>query len=235
MYSELPKDNMIISNSNQGYLEFMRDIYEVSAACSTKTYIWGGFTIDIFEGKFLREHRDVDGFIENMMGNLEILIAHYENRGYSTEFNSYINMLSVRKGDLRAAFNPLDIDEKVAMWRHIGDQGTVFFPLSWLDNAPRSFYNIKVYTSGLCFEYGFRKIVHFLNPEWVIEREKDRIAKEYLEAKINEKGIDTKTILKSIWSYNPLWIKEGYDPFDKPVLVCPLKDDIEQENEKHIK
>lgn len=81
------------------------------------------------------------------------------------------------------------------MWRHIGDQGTVYFPYVWLDKNPRSFYNTKVYTSGLCFEYGFRKIVHLLNPEWN-EREKDRIARGYLENKIKEEGIDPKIILR---------------------------------------
>jgi hypothetical protein len=34
-------------------------------------------------------------------------------------------------------------------------------------------------------------------------------------------GIETKSVLKSIWSYNPFWAKKGYNPFDKPVLVWP--------------
>lgn len=218
MYNGISVNNDDISKSNQSYLEFMKDIYEISAACSTRTYIWGGFAIDIFEGIFLREHGDLDGFVENMMAVLDQLINKYKNRGYNTEFRSNINMLVIKKGNQHAAFNPLDIDGNVAMWRHIGDQGTVYFPFSWLDSIPRSFYNTKVYTSGFCFEYGFRKIVSFLNPEWK-EREKDRIAKEYLEIKIKENGIDTTTILKCIWSYNPFWIKKGYNPFDKPTLV----------------
>jgi len=184
-----------ISDSNLGYLQMMRDVYEVSAACFTKTYIWGGFVIDIFEGKFLREHGDLDGFVENMMSVLERLIIEYESRGYHTDFRKDINMLEIRKGNQHAAFNPLDVDGTVAMWRHIGDQGTVYFPYGWLDKNPRSFYNAKVYTSGLCFEYGFRKIVHLLNPEWN-EREKDRIARGYLENKIKEEGIDPKIILR---------------------------------------
>jgi len=220
MYRNIPGEGENISGSNLCYLEMMRDIYEVSAACSTKTYIWGGFVIDIFEGKFLREHGDLDGFVENMMTVLKKLIFEYRNRGYHTEFRKDINMLIIRKGNQHAAFNSLDIDSTVAMWRHIGDQGTVYFPYSWLDNSPRSFYNVKVYTSGLYFEYGFRKIVHLLNPEWK-EREKDRAAKEYLENRIKAEGIDSKTILKSIWSYNPFWIKKGYNPFDKPTLVWP--------------
>lgn len=225
MYKETTFENMEISEANQGYLRFMKDISEVSAACSTKTYIWGGFTTDIFEGKILREHGDLDGFIENMMSILDQLIAEYKIRGYHTEFRNDINMLSIGKENVCAAFNPLDIDGTVAMWRHIGDQGTVYFPYAWLDDVPRSFYGVEVYTSGLRFEYGFRSIVNNLNPEWCNEREKDKIAKEYLAAKIVEEGIGIKTILKNIWSYNPFWAKKGYDPFDKPTLVYPIISD----------
>ncbi|HOV68828.1 MAG TPA: hypothetical protein PLZ84_00720 [Clostridia bacterium] len=212
--------NRDISQSNTVYLEFLKDINEVSAACSTKTYIWGGLAIDICEGKFLREHGDLDGFTENMMAVLDELIAQYKSRGYQTEFLRDINMLVIRKNNRHAAFNPLDIDGNVAMWRHIGDQGTVFFPYDWLDKKPRSFYNIPVYTSGLYFEYGFRKIAHLINPEWK-ERDKDRIAIEYLESKITAENKNTSSILKCIWSYNPFWIKRGYNPFDKPALVWP--------------
>lgn len=213
---------MDISVNNQHYLQFIKDIYEVSAALSVRTYIWGGFTQDIFEGRFLREHGDLDGFVENMMAVLEQLIQQYESRGYHTRFMEDFHMLEVRKGELHAGFNPLDLDQdgNVAMWRHIGDQGTVYFPINWLDKTPRSFYDAKVYTSGLRFEYGFRKIVGLLNPEWK-EREKDRAAKEYLEAKVKEEGLEKDEILRCIWSYNPFWAKRGYNPFDKPVLVWP--------------
>ncbi|PNT92819.1 nucleotidyltransferase domain-containing protein [Clostridium thermosuccinogenes] len=212
-----------ISESNLSYLNMMKDIYEVSLACNTKTYIWGGFTVDILEGKFLREHGDLDGFVENMMALLDDLKSEYENKGYQVDFINDINMLTIRKGDQHAAFNPLDVNENVAMWRHIGDQGTVYFPYSWLDNAPREFYNTYVYTSGINFEYGFRKIVHLLNPEWKV-REKDRVSLEYFQNKIIEKGINEKDILSCIWSFSPFWIKKRYSPFDKPTLVWPMYD-----------
>ena len=213
------------TSNNLAYLEFLRDIYEVSVACSTKTYIWGGFTHDIFEGEFIRDHGDLDGFTENMMSVLDDLISNYKNRGYTTEFKNNINMLVIRRDGLHAAFNSLDVDESVAMWRHIGNHGTVYFPYKWLDDTPRDFYDVKVYTSGIYFEYGFRKIAKSINPDWKAEREKDKITIDYLQRKLDEIGIDPKTILRSIWSYNPIWIKKGYDPFDIPVLVCPLVSD----------
>lgn len=211
---------MDISENNKSYLSFMKDIYDVSSELSIRTYIWGGFTTDIFEEKFLRDHGDLDCFVENMMTVLEQLIIKYKDKGYQTKFYSDINMLEIRKGNQHADFNPLDIDGEVAMWRHIGDHGTVYFPYDWLDSTPRNFYGVNVYTSGLCFEYGFRKIAGDVNPEWK-EREKDSIAKDYLEERIREKYIDDKDILKCIWSYNPFWIKKGYDPFTKPTLVFP--------------
>jgi len=137
--SEKFAKGMSMSQRNLSYLEFMKDIFEVSAACNVKTYIWGGFTIDIFEGMFLREHGDLDCFVENMMQVLDQLMPEYKNRGYHTEFISDFNMLKILKGEQHAAFNPLDIDGTVAMWRHIGDQGTVYFPYDWLDKETRSF------------------------------------------------------------------------------------------------
>jgi hypothetical protein len=211
-----------ISETNHKYLTFLRDIYEVSAACGTKTYIWGGFTTDIYEGRFLREHGDLDGFTENLMVHKDSLAAAYENRGYKAELISAFSILVIRRDGLHAAFNPLELDHSIAMWRHIGDRGTVFFPAEWLDAVPRNFYDIKAYTSGMCFEYGFRSIAGDVNPAWTL-REKDRDALLYLERKLQAQGIDTASTLGSIWSYNPLWLEKGYDPFDKPVLVCPRK------------
>jgi hypothetical protein len=209
-----------ISAENLEYLAIMRDVFEVSAACSAKTYFWGGFTIDILEGKFLREHGDLDGFTENMMTQLDELISRYQKKGFTVEFKSGLNMLVISRGGQHASFNPLDINQSVAMWRHIGDQGTVYFPYDWLDAQPRDFYDIKVYTSGLRFEHAFRSIASSLNPEWK-GRDKDKVACEFLLNKLREQGIDTPALMRSIWSYNPYWLKYGYDPFDKPTLVFP--------------
>ncbi len=79
---------MSISVGNQHYLAFLRDIYEVSNACSTTTYIWGGFTIDILEGRFLRDHGDLDGFTLNLLDVLQDMTELYEARGYAATFRT---------------------------------------------------------------------------------------------------------------------------------------------------
>lgn len=128
MCNEISLKAAEISESNRGYLEFLRDIYEVSVSCSTRTYIWGGFTIDILEGRFLREHKDLDGFAANMLMVLDQMMMLYKEKGYRTKFFEDVHMLEIRKGDLHASFNRLETEEGIAMWRHIGDQGTVYFP-----------------------------------------------------------------------------------------------------------
>lgn len=212
---------MDLSVSNKQYLKFIHDIFDISNELGIKTFVWGGLTTDIFEGEFLREHSDLDGFIENMASVLELLIEKYQSRGYLVKYLEEFSMLEVAIDENQyASFNPVVIEGGLAMWRHIGDRGTVYFPESWLDNQPRDFYDAKVYTSGLKFEYAFRQISALVNPDWV-EREKDKVAKSYLEKKMNELNINPDEIMRNIWSYNPYWIGKGYDPFDKPTLVTP--------------
>ncbi|MBN2559235.1 MAG: hypothetical protein JXB33_10825 [Clostridia bacterium] len=211
---------MDLSENNSKCLKFLKDIYEVSSEAETKTYIWGGLISDVAEGGFLREHGDIDGFTVDMMNKLHVLKTIYTERGYLVEFNSEFNILKISMNGLHATFNPLDIDENVAMWRHIGNQGTVFFPSEWLDMEPRRFCDINVYTAGILFDYGFRSIAGRCNPSWK-EREKDKMAMAYLKEKIEGMGMDSSTILGKIWSYNPFWAKRGYDPFKDPVLVVP--------------
>jgi hypothetical protein len=74
--------NLTVSANNRRYLAFLRHIYEVSNACSTTTYIWGGFTIDVLEGRFLREHHDLDGSTLNLLDVRHDLAALCEERGY---------------------------------------------------------------------------------------------------------------------------------------------------------
>lgn len=214
-------DNINISSKNQGYLEMMRDIFEVSAICKTITYIWGGFVIDILEGNFLREHGDLDGFTENMTGKLDDFMSLYQSKGYETKYIEDIQMLEIRKGEVHASFNCLDIDGSIAMWRHIGKEGIVYFPFEWLDSQPRDFYNTKVYTSGYRFEYAIKTKVEMLTPVWK-PREKDRIAIEYLQEILKIENVSPDDIYKWIWSYNPYWFKKGYDEFFRPTVAYPL-------------
>jgi len=78
-----------LSSHNQHYLTFLKDIYEVSNACATVTYIWGGFTIDILEGRFLRKHHDLEKAIavrgmdpEKFLRRVWSFNLYWAKRGY---------------------------------------------------------------------------------------------------------------------------------------------------------
>lgn len=159
---------MEISEKNHQYITMLADIFDISSSLGIKTFIWGGLTIDIWEGHFLREHGDLDGFVENLIECLESVTSEYLKRGYKVTFNSEILMLEVEKDLVHASFNPLKINAKIAEWKHIGNDGSVFFPFEWLDGIPRLFYNTKVL---------------MLHPKWQL-REKDQLAVKYMEEKM---------------------------------------------------
>lgn len=210
-----------VSERNIAYLDMMRDIYGVSAAHSTKTYICGGFTIDIFESRFLREHGNLDGFTENLTELFPSLSASYQGLGYAVKYNKELQMLEIRKDGAFASFNPLNIDGKTARWRHIGDGGSVFFPAEWLDTEPRGFYDAEVYTSGFRFEYAVKTKAALLGPERE-PRDKDLIAVKYLKNMLRRMSVTPGDVYKWIWSYNPYWYKKGYEEYFRPAVASSL-------------
>lgn len=207
-----------VSANNQHYLAFMQDIYEVSQMCSTTTYIWGGFVIDIIEGEFTREHHDLDGFTLNLLEVLPDMTAFYKARGYFVEFRDDFDILVISRDGLHAAFNRLENDGAMMIWRHIGDEGAVYFPSDWLDDEPREFYGKSVYTSGLQFDYLLKTNTRMLNPEWK-HRQKDNATIERLEKIISKTGLNPKEFLSQAWSYNPFWAKRGYPEYAMPMVA----------------
>jgi hypothetical protein len=209
-----------LSNHQRLGLECLRDIYEVSAALATHTYIWGGLVVDILHGEFLRDHHDVDGFVLNLLDVKDEMAVHFAERDYAVSYLDEIDMLRIDRGDLHAAFNQLEIEGDLAMWRHVGDRGTVFFPAGWLDPTPRRFYGIPVHISGVRFEYAIKTNVQLLNPEWRL-RDKDRAAIAILRAVLHRRGVDGRGVLAQIWSHTPYWVEKGYPDYADPVRAAP--------------
>lgn len=212
---------MDISPNNRRYLEFIKDIYEVSASCATTTYIWGGFTLDILKSRFPREHHDLDGFTLNLLDVLPQVTELYEDRGYETEFNRDFDILGIRKEGLHASFNRLESDGDTAMWRHIGNEGTVYFPMDWLDKIARDFYGTRVFLAGAKLEYCLKTNIRIFNAEWV-SRDKDNEIIKRLEEILAAEKSDPEEFLTQIWSYNPFWVKRGYPQYAMPVVARPL-------------
>lgn len=219
-----PKISHPNSEDQQVCLGLLQDIYEVSTALVTRTYIWGGMVTDILSGEFLRVHHDIDGFTLRLLSIKDEMATMLSERGYATSYSDEYDMLVIKKGELHAALNRLEIDGSTAMWRHVGDQGTIYFPVDWLDSAPRWFYGVNAYTSGIQFEYAIKTNVHLLSPEWQL-RDKDRSAIEFLRAELDRMGLDKAKVLSRIWSYTPYWVGRGYPEYESRVVARSVRPD----------
>jgi len=199
----------MLSERQKLQLQFLKDVYEISGLCSTKTYVWGGLVMDIVEGSFLREHGDIDCFTLNLLDARHQIEAEFQARSYTTTYLKDVDMLQVHNGECRAAFNRLEVKNDIAMWRHIGNEGTVFFPQDWLSNTYINFYDAEVLVSGVEFEYSIKANVKLLSPLWK-PRQADITALEYWTNKLREQNIDPENILHQIRCDNLYWRKKGY-------------------------
>ena len=202
----------------QACLQLLQDIYEVSTALAMRTYIWGGMVVDILCGEFLRVHHDIDGFTLNLSSVKTEMAALFSRKGYVTTYSDEYGMLKIRRGELHAALNQLEIDDDTAVWRHVGDQGTVAFPVDWLEATPHRFCGVNTYISGAKFEYAVKTNVHLLNPEWQL-RDKDRDAIRFLSAELDRMGVDRVQVLSRIWSYTPYWVGRGYPEYERRITA----------------
>jgi len=199
----------MLSENQVLQLRFLRDIFEISRLFSTKTYVWGGLVIDILEGRFLREHGDIDCYTLNLLDVREAINELFLRRGYATEFVPGLDMYTVKNKGCHAAFNRLEMNDKTAMWRHIGDKGTLFFPRVWLKDTPPAFYDTSVYISGIEFEYAIKAKVEILSPEWHL-RETDKISLDYYTQALKQQNISPESVLSQVRSDNPYWREKGY-------------------------
>ncbi len=211
---------MGLSESNKIKLEFLHDIWETSVEASTKTYIWAGLVKDIINGRFGSEHGDIDGFTEDLWSKRELLATLYEKKGYQVQILDEWHILRIDKNGEHAGFNRLDFDGEVAMWRHIGNGGTLYFPRDWLPDQPLTFYGKKVLISGIEFEYCIKAHPELLNPQWQ-GRHEDRETISWLETRLAEKGVDKEKLFERIWSYSPFLARNGFSNYWLPIVIRP--------------
>jgi hypothetical protein len=138
-------------NNEKEILQDISDIISVSNELNIKAYIWGGYVQDIMEGKILREHGDIDMFIENMDKNVNELIKKLKTKDFICSYYGDMQMLILNKNNIKATLNPIIFRNATAIWKHIGDQGFFSFPKEWLDTEYKEFQGINVLTAGYKF------------------------------------------------------------------------------------
>ena len=209
-----------MTGKTKQHIDMMKDIYTVSRDLGIKTFIWGGYAVDILHGHLTREHSDLDCFTENLVENLVELKRRYSALGYEIEFIHEFWMLKIKKAGEYASFNAMKNIGGIAHWYHIGPQGTVFFPYEWLDSEPHIFYDTPAYTHGVKMAHILKTNIRWLNPEWATRepREKDKADLAILEQIFVSKGINKDDIKRKVWSHNPFWYAKGYEEHFFPVF-----------------
>lgn len=175
----------MLSNKNQLNLLAMRLVEAYSKNLSTVSWVWGGFTIDIYENRILREHDDLD----YLTLNLHVLILEFtklfEHNGWRARLLENGDLKLKREG-IKIQLGHIELFDK-AHWTHNGDKGSIWFPSEWL----------SVHVVEPEFQYVLLEYPQLLNFDWK-PREKDILARNYLKCRIESRGIHPQSLFEQV-------------------------------------
>jgi hypothetical protein len=171
---------------NTELIATMKQVAEVSAALHSTSWIWGGMVADIYQGQILREHHDLDYLTLHLHELIEPLSSRFEEVGWSTQHLSNGD-LKLEKGEVKVHLGHVAISQDVC-WTHNGDLGSLYFPVEWLVQEEKKFYDLCAHAVAPELQYTLLEYPQLLNPDW-LPREKDHVAKAYLKTLLEEKNI----------------------------------------------
>lgn len=192
-YGSLAKT--MLSNKSKLNLLAMSLVENFSNSLNTVSWIWGGFTIDIYENRILREHDDLDYLTLNLHNRIPEFTKLFKTNGWQTKLLENGD-LKLKQKDIKIQLGHIEFLDKVC-WSHNGDKGSIWFPAEWLNMNPVKFCGIKVHVVQPEFQYVLLEHPQILNPEWN-PREKDIVAREYLKGCIENKGICPGSLFEQV-------------------------------------
>ncbi len=166
-----------------------------SKILNTLSWIWGGYTVDIYKNHILRPHNDIDYLTLNLHRLLPDFVQLFENDGWQTTL--------LENGDLKAAqdsgkiqLGHVELSEK-ASWTHNGLKGSLWFPREWLSSEPVEFCGVEIHVVAPELQYVLIERPQILNADWT-RREKDNIARKYLTNYVEQKGFSPQSLFAQI-------------------------------------
>ncbi len=177
-------------------LNTLRTLNNVASLLQTKVYVWGGLTQDLYEGKFLREHSDVDCFMLEGNKTKDELATFFQHEGWNVlDMNG---VLSIKKEGSKIHLGHIE-PMNASLMKYTFYEGALFitFPTAWLKKEPFMFYGIPVDTTEPEFEYAIRIGPMKLNPLQEL-REKDTLAVQYFEKRLTLKGENLDNVLANM-------------------------------------
>lgn len=190
------KDIHQLTKKEKLFLKLLHLLNEISGKAGTKSYIFGGLTLDIWHGRFLRDHYDIDVLTENLHSLEPEFVEQFSGAGYETHHLGNNDFKAI-KDEVKIHFGHLDIKNGSVEWTHDGENGSIFFPEEWLDRNVHYFYYIETFTITPEFEYVLKMHPELMNPEWTL-REKDQVARMKLAEMLSGKYGDLSILRKRV-------------------------------------
>lgn len=184
------------SRQNRVLLAGMRLVEAISASVGTVSYIWGGFTQDIYEGRLLREHSDLDYLTVDLDLHRPQLATLFAQHHWPATVVGHGD-LAPQRGAYRMQLSNITVEGDRVRWIFSGAAGFLEFPRHWLHPHPVRFCGIDVHVVEPEFEYIVKCCPQMFNPEWRM-REQDVAARDQIRALLERRGINPETLYTQI-------------------------------------
>lgn len=178
---------MLLSERDQKHRDTMRLVECVSRSLQTISWVWGGYTADIYVGRMLREHDDVDYLTLNLHGLKSEVVQIFSSHGWQPK-ELENGDLSLKKENIKVHLGNVELGN-IARWTHNGEKGALLFPVSWLNADAVEFYGRELHVVAPELQYVLKDRPKLLNPDW-LSREKDILDKEYLREILLKRKVD---------------------------------------------
>lgn len=189
----------MLPESDHLCLSAMALVEEMSRRLGTISYIWGGCALDVYEGRFLRPHHDIDYMVLDLARLEPQFAALFEEHGWTSENIAGVVLAGRREG-IHVALGFLDVGAE-ARWHYNGPLGYVTFPAGWLCAEPVPFYDISVHVVAPELEYVFKSRSRLLGPDWNLE-ERHRVARDRLAEILRARGVDLEALYPHVSAWN---------------------------------
>ncbi len=185
----------MVSRHSRIHLAAMRLVEAISASLGTTSYIWGGFTLDIYQGRLLREHHDLDYLTVDLARLKPQFVALFARHRWPVRELSNGD-LSPRRSGLKVQLGQIALVDG-ARWAFNGAKGYLVFPLGWLDPHPVRFCGVDVHVVRPELEYVVKICPQMFNPDWAV-REQEVEAREQLRAMLKPRYPEPDHLLDQV-------------------------------------
>ncbi len=172
-------------------------VEQVSASLHTFSWIWGGWVSDIYAGRVLREHHDVDYLMLHLREREDEIAHWFVARGWTALILSNGD-LGLRRLSARMELGRVILGGE-ARWMHDGEKGSLWFPRDWLEPEPVPFCGRVVHVVQPELQYVLLEHPELLDPRWK-PRPKDLADRENLALLLRQRGMNPASLSASVRS-----------------------------------